>query len=164
FHVTGVQTCALPISAEPICHFNLKLLPLRKRSYFRLRNLKRPSRAAKQIRIPMQDNKLITNIIEQFLDLQQGEHWLDENFRKKTADLDENQVFERPLPELHSVAELISHILVWRLESIRKIQNSAGDLSADSSESWKTNEQLREIGWRRLRSEFYKSTDMLVNI
>ncbi|MBD1422663.1 hypothetical protein [Sphingobacterium chuzhouense] len=55
---------------------------------------------------------MIQNIISQLQDLQWQENWLDENFVKKLGSVAEDKVFKRPLPELHSGAELISHVLV----------------------------------------------------
>lgn len=104
----------------------------------------------------MNNNKLIQNIISQLLDLQEQENWLDENFKKKIENIREDKVFERPLPELHSIAELISHVLVWRTECIRKLKGMHANLTVDSPENWKTNEQLKAIGWLNLKKEFYK--------
>lgn len=107
-------------------------------------------------------NTLVQNIISQLLDVQEQENWLDENFKKKIASISEDQVFERPLPELHSVAELMSHVLVWRIESIRKLQNMDAQLTVESPENWRTNDQLREVGWQNLQAEFYQSIDTLI--
>lgn len=112
----------------------------------------------------MNNNKLIQNIISQLLDIQERENWLDENFKKKIEGIREDKVFERPLPELHSIAELISHVLVWRVESIRKIKDMGANLTMDSPDNWRTNEQLKEVGWLNLKNEFYQSTYMLIEI
>ena len=75
-----------------------------------------------------------------------------------------DKVFERPLPELHSVAELISPVLVWRIESIRKLKDLDANLTVDSPENWRTNEQLKEIGWLNLQKEFYQSIYTLIEM
>lgn len=103
------------------------------------------------------DNKLIKNIVNQFRDIQEGELWLDESFKKKMGNLSEKLAFERPLPNLHSVAELISHILVWRKESIRKLKGLNAQLTMESPENWISNEVLLRKGWENLKSEFYQS-------
>ncbi|MFC7523098.1 DinB family protein [Parapedobacter sp. GCM10030251] len=110
------------------------------------------------------NDKLIQNIISQLLDIQEKENWLDENFKKKIGSVGADNVFERPLPELHSVAELISHVLVWRLESIRKLKGLDANLTVDSPENWRTNDQLKEMGWVNLQTEFYKSTYTLIEL
>ena len=110
------------------------------------------------------ENKLIRNIIQQFEDIQSQEIWLDENFEKKIEGISEDQAFQRPLPQLHSVAELISHLLNWRKESIRKLTGGGAKLTVESPENWRTNEELRLIGWERLKSEFYNSRTELINL
>lgn len=112
----------------------------------------------------MNNNRHIQNIISQLLDLQEQENWLDENFKKKIDHIREEKVFERPLPDLHSIAELISHVLVWRIECICKLRDMDAHLTIDSPENWKTNEQLKAIGWLNLKNEFYQSTYTLIEI
>ena len=68
------------------------------------------------------NNILIKDIIRQLEDAENGDLWLDENFEKKLAQVSGEQAFSRPLPELHSVAELLSHLIVWRRVNIRRMQ------------------------------------------
>jgi uncharacterized damage-inducible protein DinB len=108
------------------------------------------------------NNKLIQNIVQQLNDVMDQENWLDENFQKKIGELTEEQAFQRPLPELHSVAEIISHLLVWREESIRKLQGKEAKLGMDSRENWRSNEELKAIGWDRLKKDFFQSQQELI--
>lgn len=110
------------------------------------------------------NDKLIQNIISQLLDIQEKENWLDENFKRKLGSVEAEKAFERPLPELHSVAELISHVLVWRIESIRKLKGLDANLTVDSPENWRTNDQLKAIGWLNLQKEFYQSIYTLIEM
>lgn len=110
------------------------------------------------------ENTLIKNIIQQFQDIQNQEVWLDENFEKKIEGISENQVFQRPLPELHSVAELISHLLEWRKESILRLNGQDAKLTVESPENWRTNEELKLIGWKKLKSDFYNSRKELTKL
>ncbi len=110
------------------------------------------------------DNTLIKNIVSQFRDIQEQELRLDENFRKKIDRLPEKLAFERPIPELHSVAELISHILVWRRDCIAKLQGRDSTLTMEGPENWLTNEVLRVRGWETLTSEFYQSQKDIIEL
>lgn len=109
-------------------------------------------------------NTLIQNIILQLQDVQEQENWLDENFKNKIGSVTEDKVFNRPLPELHSVAELISHVLVWRIETIRKLKNMDAKLTVDSPENWRTNDELMAIGWTNLKDDFFQSLYTLIDI
>lgn len=110
------------------------------------------------------ENKLIRNIILQLLDIQEGENWLDESFKKKIDHLPADQIFVRPIPELHSIGELISHLFVWRRASMDRLRGRETSLTMDSSENWRTNEELITIGWAKLKSDFYQSTHQLIEI
>jgi len=65
---------------------------------------------------------LINNIKKQLNEVQEGKIWIGENFKKKLDTISEDEAFTRPIPTLHSVAELISHLTVWRKETILKIK------------------------------------------
>ena len=110
------------------------------------------------------NNKLIKNIVKQLQDIQEQENWLDENFEKKIGQISDEQAFQRPLPELHSVAELISHLCVWRMESIKKLTGLESHLTVESPENWRTNEELKTIGWQKVKSDFYQSQHKLIQL
>ncbi|MEA1786181.1 DinB family protein [Arenibacter sp. GZD96] len=100
---------------------------------------------------------LIQEISNQLLEIQEAKIWLGENFSKKLAMVDETEVFTRPLPNLHSIAEIISHLTIWRKETILKINNGKGSLIDNGEESWLTNDLLIEIGWKKILKEYKDS-------
>jgi uncharacterized damage-inducible protein DinB len=110
------------------------------------------------------DNKLIVNTIQQMLDVQEENKWLDENFRSKIDKLTEEEAFRRPIHGIHSVAELISHVLEWRKESIRILNGSKPQLKIESPENRRTNDALKNEGWHNLKAEFYDSQKRIINI
>ena len=59
----------------------------------------------------------IHNLTRQLSEAIDGEPWIDETFSKKLSSLSEEQAFTRPLPSVHSVAELVSHLLEWRISA-----------------------------------------------
>lgn len=104
---------------------------------------------------------LIDNLVRQLRELQEGSLWFDQCFREKTGHLTDAEVFTRPLPELHSVAEHISHILEWRKECLLRLQGDSTDLM-NSPADWKDNNELRQLGWESLLQLFYESTDTMI--
>ena len=110
------------------------------------------------------DNKLIKNFVRQLKDIQDEENWLDENFKNKIDKISEEQAFKRPIEKIYSVAELVSHILVWRNESIRKLKGMKKNLTIDSPENWQTNDQLKEMGWKKLKTALYESQIELIEL
>jgi uncharacterized damage-inducible protein DinB len=100
---------------------------------------------------------LIQNLIRQLKDVENGDLWLDENFEKKLDGITETEAFIRPIPELHSVAELLSHLIVWRRVNIRRMLGETVDMPVEHPDNWKGNEVLQMMGWKVLLSDFYAS-------
>ena len=109
-------------------------------------------------------NYLIKNIIQQLEDVQNGKLWIGSTFESKLNELNENFVFLRPIENLHSVAEIISHLTLWRKETILKIQTGKGSKTDDSAENWLTNDQLEILGWASIKSEYDKTLSELIDL
>jgi uncharacterized damage-inducible protein DinB len=107
---------------------------------------------------------LINDIIQQLNNLDNGELWLDENFSRKLEWLNEKNAFTRPLPDLHSPAELLSHLIIWRRINIRRINGETVILEVDDPINWKTNDELRPNGWEALEKEFYESKQEIIDL
>lgn len=105
---------------------------------------------------------LIKNIIRQLNEIQDGSLWFDQCFKEKINSLSDTEALTRPLPQIHSVAEHVSHILEWRKECMRRYKGQRTDLM-NSQEDWKDNTALSKIGWTNLKNLFYESTVTLIN-
>lgn len=104
---------------------------------------------------------LINDLIRQVREIQEGSLWFDQYFKDKINGLTEADAFTRPLPELHSVAEHISHILEWRKECLLRFSGGQTDLM-NSPDDWKDNTTLAANGWSALKEQFFASTETLV--
>ena len=78
--------------------------------------------------------------------------------------IDESSAFIRPLPNLHSTAEIISHLTFWRKETILKIKTGTGSKTDACEENWLPNETLSKKGWVVLKSEYDKSLTTLIKL
>jgi len=107
---------------------------------------------------------LIDNIIRQLEEVQEEKIWIGTNFDKKLDLITEDDAFTRPLPDLHSVAEIISHLTVWRKETILKIKTGKGRLTEDNEENWLPNDTLRRTGWDKLKKNYKDSLIELVEL
>ena len=76
-------------------------------------------------------NSIIQNIILQLEDIQQGNPWIGSSFMSKLNQVDKNEYFNKPVEGLHSIAEIISHLTLWRSEAILKIRTGRGSKSYD---------------------------------
>ncbi|MDQ1095808.1 MULTISPECIES: DinB family protein [Chryseobacterium] len=107
---------------------------------------------------------LIKDIIRQIHDLHDGDLWLDETFAKKIDQVNEIQAFTRPLPDLHSPAELLSHLIVWRRAVMGRLNGQVVRLELDDPSNWKTNDELRLAGWEALKKDFYQSKQEIIDL
>ncbi|MEQ9440991.1 MAG: DinB family protein [Cyclobacteriaceae bacterium] len=107
---------------------------------------------------------LIEDISHQLKDVQEGKNWMGANFDKKLSLVSDLEAFVRPIPDLHSVAEIISHLTVWRQETILKIKTGKGSLTDDSEQNWRPNNQLRKIGWDHIKTAYRNSLQELIEL
>ena len=70
---------------------------------------------------------LIDYIIQQLEDNQGGKVWVGSTFDRKLKNITDHNVFIRPAPELHSVADIISHLTTWQQETLLKINTGKTD-------------------------------------
>lgn len=109
------------------------------------------------------NNILIKDIIRQLEDAESGDLWLDENFEKKLARVSDEEAFVRPLPELHSAAELLSHLIVWRRVNVRRMMGESLDMPDDHPDNWKSNELLKtHYTWKSLKEDFHASQQEVI--
>lgn len=105
---------------------------------------------------------LVKNIVRQLIEIQDGSLWFDQCFKEKIDKLSDAEAFTRPIPQVHSVAEHISHILEWRKECLRRFKGQRTDLM-NSADDWKDDSELKKTGWSNLKNQFYESTVTLIN-
>ena len=105
---------------------------------------------------------LIGNLIRQLQELQEGSRWFDQSFREKIGGLTAAEAFARPHPDLHSVAEQVSHIIEWRKEALRRFEGWRTELM-HGPDDWKDNSLLQAEGWPQLLQALYASTGQLIH-
>ena len=107
---------------------------------------------------------LINDYCQQLTDIMNADLWLDENFEKKLSQIQKDQVFKRPIPEIHSVAELLSHLYEWRIDLIGRLKGHPKSIQEDDDQrNWKTNEILKAAGWENLYNNFHRSQEEIVS-
>jgi len=109
-------------------------------------------------------NRTIQNIIKQLEDIQQGKPWIGCTYHSKLNRVDHAEYFKRPFEDLHSIAEIISHLTLWRSEAILKVKTGKGSKTEDCEENWLTNEKLKIIGWDNIKSFYDQSQSELIEL
>lgn len=107
---------------------------------------------------------MIEYIIKQLLNNQEGKVWIGSTYDSKLKGINEENAFIRPLSDLHSVAEIISHLTIWQNETILKIKTGEGRLTDESEENWYSNEQLKKKKWMTLLTEYKTSLKELIDL
>ena len=109
-------------------------------------------------------NTIIQHIIQQYQEIQQGKPWIGSTYTSKLNQIDEDDFFKRPIEDLHSIAEIISHLTLWRKETILKIQTGKGSKTDDCEENWLSNDKLKVLGWQHIKSEYDKTLTDLIDL
>ena len=106
---------------------------------------------------------LIKNIVRQLHEIQEGSLWFDQCFKDKIDRLSDSEALTRPIPQVHSVAEHISHMLEWRKECMIRFKGLKTELM-NSPDDWKDNTELSKTGWTELKNAFYNSQSELIRL
>jgi uncharacterized damage-inducible protein DinB len=106
---------------------------------------------------------LIKNIVRQLHEIQEGSLWFDQCFKDKIDGLSDSEALTSPIPQVHSVAEHVSHMLEWRKECMIRFKGLRTELM-NSPDDWKDNTGLRKIGWTDLKNAFYNSQSELIRL
>ena len=106
---------------------------------------------------------LINNIIRQLNEIQDGSLWFDQCFKDKIDNLSDDDALTRPIPEIHSVAEHVSHVIEWRKECVLRFNGQRTDLM-NSPNDWKDHTELCKVGWTNLKNALYDSRIELIEL
>jgi len=106
---------------------------------------------------------LINNLIRQLNEIQEGSLWFDQSFKDKFDHLSESEALTRPMPEIFSVAEHVSHMLAWRKECVLRFNGIKRELM-NSPDDWKNTNELSTLGWTNLKNALYNSRAELIDL
>jgi uncharacterized damage-inducible protein DinB len=103
------------------------------------------------------------NYITNFTQLYDKGAWFGDTYMEKLADVTEKEAFTPPMKGVHTIAELVAHVIYWRSPVIKKLKGDKDyAASVDSPGNWQTLEQLKEKGWKNLLQEFAESQKQLL--
>ena len=109
-------------------------------------------------------NLLIQHIIQQLEDIQEGKLWIGSNYKSKLNQVQEQDFFKRPIEDLHSVAEILSHLTLWREEAVLKINTGKGSKTDACEENWLPNDQLKLKGVETIKSDYNNSLKEIIRL
>lgn len=106
----------------------------------------------------------LNSLIFQLKETKSGKPWIGSSFDKKLSTLNNEEFFRRPLQNLHSVAELISHLTIWRKETVLKIKTGEGSITDKDPLNWQDLESLKIVGRKKLMEDFDQSLDDIIEL
>lgn len=109
-------------------------------------------------------NTILTYIVKQLRDIQTEHIWIGSSFAKKLDAIDDDMMFQKPNAQLHSIAQIIAHLTLWREEAILKIKTGSGSKTDDCEENWLSNDKLKGKGWNQIKKEFDQSLSELIQL
>lgn len=113
---------------------------------------------------PESMNSVINHIIGQLTEIQNGKPWIGSTYESKLKEIDADFAFVKPHEDLHSIAEILSHLTFWREEALLKIKTGTGSKTDECEENWLPLETLRAKGWTRIKSEHEQSLSELLEL
>ncbi|MGI9530255.1 DinB family protein [Lutimonas sp.] len=104
---------------------------------------------------------LINNLVKELAAVQEEKSWIGTNFNDQLNALSEQDFFSK-LADLHSIAEIISHLTTWRKESILKLKTGTGSITDADPTNWISNEFLRKIGKDQIIAAYNESLEQII--
>jgi len=108
-------------------------------------------------------NIRIKNLIKHIEELNNGDNWAEADLRKVHS-IEEEKLFNQPVPGKHSAVEILSHIIYWRNVMLKRME---GDFEfgkdTEKEQNFLSLELLKQKGLKRLLVDFKESGDLLIN-
>jgi len=88
--------------------------------------------------------------------------WFGDTYMEKLADVTEKEAFTPPMKDIHTIAELVAHVIYWRSPIIKALRGDK-DYTAtmDSPDNWQSLDSLKKKGWKNILKNFEESQKQL---
>ena len=94
-----------------------------------------------------------------------GEPWPGVSLMDILQNVTEEQAFKKPLPNAHSIAELVAHITAWRDFAWKKLSGDNDfDIALNTPEDWPLMDTGNKKSWEDLLKDLEKSQENLLEV
>jgi len=94
-----------------------------------------------------------------------GEPWYGESILTKLRDVSDEEAFTRPEERIHSIAELVAHMIYWRIPLVKRLEgDSTYKGSMDSENNWTFPDKLLAKGWEEILLELDNTQEKIVEL
>lgn len=106
-------------------------------------------------------NKLIRSLSDIF----EGEPWYGQSVMAKLENVSYKIGYETCIPDSHSVAEIVGHLISWKNFAVEKLRYNDGyDIEIDSEKDWPTIEINSRKEWEELKRELVATQSKIYKI
>jgi uncharacterized damage-inducible protein DinB len=109
-------------------------------------------------------NSQVLYYSNRFQEIYNGSPWYGETVDAKLNDVSDSNAFLQPVNGVHSVGEIVSHMIYWRKALIGKLEGGTFKTSMESPDNWKDLKALKASGWKKLKSAFDKSQQTITSL
>ena len=104
----------------------------------------------------------IDRILDQLQRTFAGNAWHGPSIKELLNGLTAEQAHARPLPNAHSIWELVHHIAVWEDVGRRRLEGDPAEVPISSPEDWPPTEDASDAAWERAKAAFERGHQALV--
>lgn len=106
----------------------------------------------------------IGSIIRQFKSVFDRSPWYGESLMGKLSTITAQEAFFKPSPEIHSIFEILQHMLAWRNYALHILEGDMEyDIDINSSKDWPRPPEPSEEAWQQLIVDFKHNQEHLIN-
>ena len=109
-------------------------------------------------------NEEVEFISNQFTDIFLGKPWYGNNIDQILEGVTYEIASEKPLHQVHSILEILSHMLAWRNFTLAKLRGDhALNLSANDPDDWKKIDHSDPESWTHTVTEFRQNQAQIID-
>src|SRR5436190_1432865 len=104
----------------------------------------------------------IDRILDQLKRAFEGPAWHGPSIKESLNGVTAEQAHARPLPNAHTIWELVHHIAVWEDVGRRRLEGDPAEVPLSSVADWPPAEDLSETAWEKSQAALDRSHQALV--
>ena len=101
-------------------------------------------------------------ILDQLKRAYEGPAWHGPSVKEILSGITAQQAHARPLPNAHSIWELVHHIAVWEDAGRRRLAGDPAEIPISSPEDWPPAEDASEAAWSQVKDALDRGHHALV--
>jgi uncharacterized damage-inducible protein DinB len=105
----------------------------------------------------------INRILDQLKRAYEGNAWHGPSIKESLNGVTAAQALARPLPNAHSIWELVHHIAVWEDVGRRRLEGDPAEVPISTPEDWPPAEDASDAAWEKAKAALERGHQALVD-